>query len=448
MNNYTTKMIPLTNLSVNIENPRFEMAGNQREAIYVMIDEQGEKLVTLAKDIVEIGLINPSELTIVTPHEKEEGNYNVLEGNRRVIALKVLSNPDVIDTNQKWFSKKIRKLSEEFQKRPITEIQCVVFSKQEDAYRWIKLKHTGENEGVGTVRWDAQQTARFNERVEGVSKIALQALDFLRNDDSTEEELKKKLKYVPSTSLERLLQDTAVQNALGISISNGRLQTNLEESEVAKGLRKIVKDLVGGTIKVKDIYTKEDRKEYIQTFHSSELPDKKNKLKISWDLASPQQRHKTPSKKPSPLSTERHPIIPKDCVLKIKDNRINKIYSELKSLNSDHYVNAAAVLIRVFIELSVDAFIDKHKLPKVNENSELRQKVEAVANYFESQKNIMDKHQLKPIRVAVGNVNSILSIHTFNAYIHNRYFSPIANDLKTTWDNIQLFVVKIWENIR
>lgn len=52
--------IPLANLLINIENPRLDIQENQREAIEMMIDDQKEKLVKLAEDIVEFG-VNPTE---------------------------------------------------------------------------------------------------------------------------------------------------------------------------------------------------------------------------------------------------------------------------------------------------------------------------------------------------------------------------------------------------
>jgi hypothetical protein len=79
-------------------------------------------------------------------------------------------------------------------------------------------------------------------------------------------------------------------------------------------------------------------------------------------------------------------------------------------------------------------------------NNKLSKKVADVSNYMEIHK-LSDNHVTKGIRSAVSNKNDLLSIDTFNAYVHNRHFSPIPNNLKTTWDNIQLFIIQIWVNI-
>lgn len=447
----TTKQIPLTNLSVNIENPRFELVGNQREAIQVMIADQGEKLIQLAKDIVEIGMLNPGELVYVTPHQKDKGQFNVLEGNRRITALKILSNPALIDGKYGSFVKRLKPFADQFRKKPILDITCAVFNNPDDANKWIKLKHTGENEGIGIVRWDAQQVARFDERIEGTSPVALQAIDFLRKETSVPEELKNKLKDVPSSSLDRLLKDKNVQQVIGVNVKDNRLQTHYQKDEVIKGLTKLVSDLAYKKIKVKDIYTKEDREKYIETFKPADIPNKKKRASSAWELTSPNQPNKQPNvktkAKSAPLSTDRETVIPKDCIISINEPRINKIYRELKALEVDYFENAVGVLFRVFIELTLDTFIDTYKLTTVSKDDKLRKKVDEVSLFMEKQK-FADKHICKGIRKAVNNNHDMLSMETFNAYIHNRHLSPIPKDLKITWDNIQIFVEKIWENIK
>lgn len=110
---HLTKFIPLANLTLNIENPRFEMVGSQREAILTMLDNQGDKLVRLAEDIIE-NQLNPTDIISVSPHEKLEKQYNVLEGNRRITALKLLNNPELIPEKNKSLLNKFRKLNEEY----------------------------------------------------------------------------------------------------------------------------------------------------------------------------------------------------------------------------------------------------------------------------------------------------------------------------------------------
>ena len=89
------KTIDIADLELDVNNPRFETQGNQREALEKMINEQGLKLVRIAEHIAHHGGLNPSEIPIVM-ESKNSGRYTVLEGNRRVAALKLTSTPKLV----------------------------------------------------------------------------------------------------------------------------------------------------------------------------------------------------------------------------------------------------------------------------------------------------------------------------------------------------------------
>lgn len=382
------KNIPLTSLLVNTENPRYEIVHNQIEAIRKMIEDQDEKLYNLAEDIVKNGL-NPTDLIIVVPYEKESKKYIVLEGNRRIVSLKLLNNPHLIpDTNKKLYNKFL-KLSEKFEINSITEILCVIFENEKEAYRWVKLKHTGENNGIGTVSWDAQQKARFDAKIEGKASYALQMLEFMKKQ-SKDKELIKELNNVPSSNLERLLSDPDVREIMGISIEQDKLVTALPPDEIIKPMTRIVRDLLRPDFKVKKIYYKEDRQKYLKEFGKDDIPDKTKYLKRKWEIQSNnplqdevQLTQPNPTKTKSlPLSTNRNTIIPKSCKLQIGQPRINQIYHELKKLDLRLFCNAAAILLRVFIELSIDYYIENKGINCVDKDKNLSTKLQAVATYY------------------------------------------------------------------
>lgn len=91
------KEINIEDLHINTDNFRFEPVESQKDAIAKMLEDQGEKLVNLAKHILENGL-NPTDKIVVSPSHHDRTKFNVLEGNRRVIVLKLINNPNIIDT--------------------------------------------------------------------------------------------------------------------------------------------------------------------------------------------------------------------------------------------------------------------------------------------------------------------------------------------------------------
>ena len=148
-------------------------------------------------------------------------------------------------------------------------------------------------------------------------------------------------------------------------------------------------------------------------------------------------------------------LIPGHFKLAIPQTRINNIYYELSKLDLQ-YVNSVAVLFRVFLELSVDDYAKRKRItlkkvtsPKkigakpLTKDMTLREKLKTVADYLEAE-GVCDKQELQGIRSLVNNRMHVLSIDTLNAYVHNKDYSPTATELKQKWDNIQVFVERLW----
>lgn len=448
----TNKPIKLANLLVNTENYRFESVASQKEAIDKMIQNQAEKLFNLAEHIVTHGL-NPNDPVQVAVSSHDKKLYNVLEGNRRIVALKLFNNPDLIDDpSYDTFKKKFKKLKEKKGVLTIKEISCTVYDSPNEADTWIKLKHAGQVDGVGTVSWNAQQIQRFEEKVEGKSSVPLQIINYLKTSNTVSSPIKEKLNELSITNLNRLLSDPDIREFLGITVENGFVKGKLEQKEVSKGLIQVVKDLLDPEFKVRDIYAKVDRKDYIKKFPKDKIPNQKAESNETWTLNGAENEpggNKEIKKKKKKLN-DRKVLIPRACVMSIENERVNDIYSELQKLDVEKYVNAVAVLFRVFIELSVDSYIDSNKLSKAvtsaKDGSSLEYKVLTVASHLENLKKA-DENICKGIRSAVKNKHDLLGINTWNAYVHFNLYSPTAKNLIITWNNVQAFVEILWANI-
>lgn len=86
------KNIDVDLLSVDLANFRLGEFDDVRSAYQAMLEEQKDKLVALAADILENGL-SPAERLIVVPDEDEPKHFVVCEGNRRLTAIKFMSDP-------------------------------------------------------------------------------------------------------------------------------------------------------------------------------------------------------------------------------------------------------------------------------------------------------------------------------------------------------------------
>ena len=367
------KKIKLTSLFVNTENYRFEPLSSQKEAIDKMIEDQEDKLYSLADDIVTNEL-SPVDLIMVTPSE-DVNKYIVLEGNRRITSLKLLNNPTLIDDKYSSLRKRFQKLQKEHPDAILNlkSIDCAVFDNPTEADIWIKRKHSGELNGIGTVTWNSQQKQRFEEKTEGKSSIPLQIISLLKSHPMVPNKLKEALPKLNITNLQRLMSDPYVREHMGLSINNGILTSNIQVDEVVKGLIKIVTDILNPAFKVADIYNREKRKQYIDNFENSQKPDLTKEEPVQWNFQDivnsdgniPQNEDKSINKKDtSKKNKQRINLIPKSVALHIENPKINKIFEELKHIQVKTCPNASSVLLRVFLELSVDAYLEKYIVKK------------------------------------------------------------------------------------
>lgn len=452
----TVKKLSLKSLWINTENYRFDSNESQAEAITVMVEDQKDKLYNLAEDIAENGM-NPSDLPIVTDMPNHKGKFLVLEGNRRVTAMKIWNNPSLLNdtTASPSLKKKFAQLHSKAKHKLPDAVFCVFYPDPNEADKWIKLKHTGANDGVGTVSWDGQQTARYQAKVGEQSSPGLQVLEYLKSLDTFDEGLKGKLPKVKVTTLTRLVTDKDVQGVLGIAIENGHVVSKLPETEILKGYTQVVKDLLRKDFNVKSVYTKEQREEYAKNFPKASRPDLSKATDKSWSALQLKKNQPTASSssaaKAKKAITERNKVIPKNCIIRISNPKVNVIYDELQRINLNDFIYAPSGLLRVFIELSFDIYIEEHKLTTAPSSAKsgtpLQTKGHQIINHMKT-KGWSDDAISLGMRNLLNGKDTILSLETLHAYLHNHRVSPTADTLKKAWDGIQEFMTILWNNIK
>ena len=131
--------------------------------------------------------------------------------------------------------------------------------------------------------------------------------------------------------------------------------------------------------------------------------------------------------------------------------KIAGIYEELRTLQLAKHVHAIGVLLRVFVEMSVDEYLTNNarvplsfKSPKGNHvlDKTLKMKVkEAIAHMVAN--GAVEKDFLGA-KSGLTDANHPFSIDTLHAYIHNRFFTPVDSHLTAAWDNAQPFFQRIW----
>jgi hypothetical protein len=300
-------------------------------------------------------------LLVLRVHQKPE-RFIALEGNRRVAAFMLLTNPHVMGgldmppPMKKIFEREAQK----FSKGKIEPISCYELASRQEGDYWLELRHKGENQGRGIVDWTSLAAARFRTR-----PPAVQALEMVTERGGlTTDQHSKITDRFPTSTLQRFVEDRKVRKALGLDVKKGKLVTTLPASEVIKPLKKIVLDLATKERRVGSFMKTQQMLDYIQGLDKKDLPD------LSKARGAERTVDEIPiSEFPKTTRTgtrrrldpsDRREVVPKGCPINVTDNRIAEIYKELRTLKLDDAPNAIAVLLRVFLEMSVDHFLEKN----------------------------------------------------------------------------------------
>ncbi len=245
-------------------NARIEVEDDatQTRILNAVADEGPDHLIRLAGDIVAAGMLNPADLPMVV---FEDAGPVVVEGNRRLAALRALSDPSRLDNPD--LARRAAKLGG---KPPVTAITCIVFDARESADRWINLRHTGENEGIGVKGWNVAAQARFTERSQGRIGIDTAFLKWVETAYPDNEALLEAVKAIRAkqlTTLKRLLFG-AVRPLLGIDWHKHQLRVTADpeamEAFLESWFSELVTGKVGGGDRLWSRFTESDMLAYVR----------------------------------------------------------------------------------------------------------------------------------------------------------------------------------------
>ncbi|MEK7728327.1 MAG: ParB N-terminal domain-containing protein [candidate division KSB1 bacterium] len=151
----TTKFILIENLRFDPENPRLPSGINghkEPEVLQWMLNDA--TILELMGAIGERGYF-AGEPLLVVPGSKQKGNYTVVEGNRRLAAVKLLRNPELAITRQKA----VQKVSAEARNKP-DELPVLEFEKRDEIILYLGYRHV-----TGIKSWDPLAKARYLEQL-------------------------------------------------------------------------------------------------------------------------------------------------------------------------------------------------------------------------------------------------------------------------------------------
>jgi hypothetical protein len=453
----TTREIAVSNLLLDAKNPRLpEDVEGQPDLIRGMTGWDRDKSLALASDIVSTGL-NPTEALIVMPASDDPKRFVVLEGNRRVTALKMLEDPKLVDgIYGATLRSRLNDLHRKFQTAPIRKVTCYVVDTREDADAWIDRRHEGERGGVGIVPWNATERQRRAARRGKGATTGYQALEFVQQhgelDDATLVLIRRRF---PVTILDRILNDEEVRKPLGLGIEDKVLTMLFPPEQTVRALKRMVLDILHKRVKTPHVETDKERREYIAGFRRNELPEAKARLDRPVTLAgealgSPASGSSSASKKPTGKRASNSPatretLAPPRLRLTIDKTRIAAIFAEMQRLKVTPLTNAAAVMLRVFLDLSVVDYTDAQGLIKPEEvKITLNTRTERAITHLAAAGKL-DRQAEKSVKRAVSKDSWVASsTKTLHEFVHNPHFHPSPREMTVAWDNLEPLFKAIW----
>ncbi|MGH9684376.1 MAG: ParB/Srx family N-terminal domain-containing protein [Candidatus Acidiferrales bacterium] len=444
------KEIRVTDILLDTGNYRTGKQDDQREAIKALIEEQKHKLVNLAKDIIENGL-SPLETVMVYAVPGETNRFIVVEGNRRIAAIKLATQPDLAaDTTWHNAFKRLHKL---LPGQVPKKILCKVASSKEEAFPWIQRRHDTGLKGAGLEPWSTIATYRAH-AAQGKSAPEYDTLEFVLTRGQLDADVEERImgQDFPITNLKRLVDSAYVSEQLELDRGDPSLTSTANKKWVLAVLRDFVTTISreahedGKPFAVKDIYDANDQKKFFtKIVHKHPKPAKGAKR---WAInantsVSDTERGKPIRKKPNRPTSERKKLVPRNTNVLPPMGRANDILHELRRYEVETCRNAVSVLFRVFLEFSVEAYVTRRAVLRVTSADTLAKKLQAVIQHMEDN-GIMTKKDLTSANKAANDPHSMFSTVQLNAYVHNVNFYPSASELKTSWDNLEPFIEKLW----
>jgi ParB-like chromosome segregation protein Spo0J len=311
---------------------------------------------------------------------KEDGRYVVVEGNRRLAALKALREPGLLEgTLERQVERLSRRITD---LSVIAKVPVTIAPSRRATDRQIAGRHIGSP----VLAWQAENRASFilDKLAEGYSNDDLHdelgfslgdiqqarqtraIADMARSLDLSEE-VKAKLDNPRAklfTTLERIFDSTVGRQYLNVEPDPDHgLRGTTTKHEFLRGFTRLVIDVALGKESSRTLNTNDDIQTYFEKWESADLPKKKLGSFIPSDIikgdsvASPGRTPKTvPSKKPKP---ECKTVLPKDFQVRFGNARLIDIRRELTRLRRVDFPNAGAVLFRVFFELAVLHYLER-----------------------------------------------------------------------------------------
>jgi len=457
---HTTKMeAEVDDLLLDLENPRIGTVEGQSEALEAIVRLNTQHFRNMMASI-KANDLDPGDSFYVIADEEEEGSYTVVDGNRRLAALKVLYNPDLLDGTHLGDStkKRLRETAAEF--APVEPLSCVLFENRADANEWIERRHGKNLDGEGRISWGTLESDRFQK-----DRTVLDVIGFVERNSTFEEadwhRIKKSVEKSPTT-LRRILVSKAGKQHLGFVENRGDDGPAFKRDPgyVIKVLSQIFGDMDAGEVTSRTYNKASEIAEYFTSlpkdfgvakqaetaahaFASTDIKDGARRPRLAAKAAA------TPTVKTKKVTPPRATLAPSKHQFAEPTNEKGKqLLREASKLKLRDTPLGCAFLFRAWLEFSIETEMRKSGLSDKDSSGDtldLKGRFVAVCQHLTNTSGRLakagDLNAIKTILTAKG---GNVSFGALNGYIHNHFQKPSPDDLRNAWDSAIPFLTAIY----
>ncbi|MCU0925150.1 MAG: hypothetical protein MUF44_03635 [Hydrogenophaga sp.] len=456
-------------------NPRTNPEADQTTAMrsLIEVERDGEKIYALAQNICQMGTLDPGDRLYTVASTDDPDRYIVLDGNRRLTALRLLSQPGLLDRDDIGLSTSLRqrfkRLQKEYPGRWPTNVDVVVYANRDSAAPFIRLRHTGENAGAGRSAWSALQIARFDNS--GVWQCLKQLRDESALDLSVVNQLDRS--EFPITNFDRVAGTLEFQTRFGISLGVSSFSITGPKPRAVAAMARLASDVANGRV--------DSRGEFAEAARMPPYFDE-----IEQAITPPPAPAPTPSPAPSPGSgggsaapwpssrgtaasatgtpaapsppasppapppaspTPRKPretkyLIDKRDLTTITNAKCRAIVDELKTkVPVAQAPYACALLLRSLQEMTAELYLEAYGLPKSNKAANIT----SAANHL-----LGNSHPTDPanrMALATSFKTSSTTYQELCEAAHSTLSSVSTDHVRTTWKNLGGGMDLLWKRI-
>jgi len=461
---WPTRNVAVASLHLDAKNPRLgrEIAGRSPQQIILHLfkyDDAGD----IADSISRVGYFANEPLLAV----REGDRHIVVEGNRRLAALKALREPGLLGDDAK-LKRYVDKCKARITNPPdILKVPVTIAPSRRATDKLIAYRHTR----TPVQPWEAENRASFIleklgegydndelQQVLGFSPADIQdarqtrAIAEMARSIDLDEEIKAKLSSPRAkvfTTLKRIFESEVGRRYLLIKrdATHG-VVGETTKAEFLRGFTRLVSDLALGKATSRTFNNSEQIETYFKSWPKSDLPKRKQGSFVPADVITGASVASQPqAASPKMVNTRSAPpsltVLPRDLKVRFGGERLREIRNELTRLQREKFRNCGAVMLRVFLELSIidylkrtnryDAFVaalrSKGALPQ-HHSPQLKQLAPEISKIAKSKLKSDEANRLeKALRY---DASAPFTISDLNSFVHSPDL-PSGRDIEQFW---------------